>query len=130
LQVGYDENEPRPRPVGVGFGIPGGDLAEVTAEFGQGLVGEPQRGPGHVHVPATASLLGLKRRGDIYGGGFQHGPEECSGLLRAGVVAGRLGFRRSVDSLDLASGQSPVLGDIDESGLLELAEVVVEPVRG
>src|SRR5215471_11100676 len=56
LQVGQDQDQPGPGPVVLGFGEPGGDLGYMAAQFGQRLVGQPQRGPGHVDLPAASCL--------------------------------------------------------------------------
>ena len=93
-------------------------------------IGEPQRAAVQVDLPAAARTLGLVCRRDVHRGGLQHRSEERGGFLRVGVVAGRLGLRGRVNPLDLAAGQRPVLGNLDQSRLLQLAEVVVEAVSG
>jgi hypothetical protein len=83
-----------------------------------------------VDLAAAARLPGPAGRRDVHRGGLQHRSLERCGFLRAGVVAGRLGPRGRVNPLDLAAGQRPVLGNLDQSRLLQLAEVVIEAVSG
>ncbi len=101
----------------------------MAAQLGQRLIGEPERAAVQVDLAAAARLLSHVGRGDVHRGGLQHCPEE-RGCFFGGGVAGRLALRGRVDPLDLAPGQPPVVGNLDEPGLLQLAEVVVEAVGG
>ena len=130
LQVDERQDHPGPGSVGAGIGEPGGELLEMAAQLGQCLIGEPESAAVQVDLPAAARPPGLVCRRDVQRGGLQHRSEERGGFLRVGVVAGWLGIRGRVNPLDLAAGQRPVLGNLDQSRLLKPAEVVVEAVSG
>ena len=130
LQVDKRQDHTGPGSAGGGIGAAGGELLDMAAQFGQRLIGKPERTSEQVDLATAAGPLGLKGRRDIHRGGLQRRSEERRGLLRVGVVAGRLGLRRRVNPLDLAAGKRPVLGNLDQPGLLQLAEVVVEAVSG
>jgi hypothetical protein len=82
-----------------------------------------------VDLPVTARLLGLVCRCDVHRGGLHYRYEERGCFRRVGV-GGRLGLGRCVNPLGSTAVQPPVLGNFDQPGLLQLAEVVVEAVSG
>ena len=79
-------------------------------------------------LPALPGFLGDTRRGNIGPCGLKHGTEKLSVLKRGRLVAGWL-RRLSVHPFDFAPRKAAVLRNLNQPGLFELGQVVVQPVR-
>src|SRR5215469_503634 len=128
LHVDERQDHPGPGSVCAGIGEPRGELRDMAAQFGQGLIGQPECAPVQVNLPAMSRLPGLVRRRYIHRGSLQYRSEERGGFLRAGIVAGRLTLCARIYPFGLAAGQSPIAANLDQPCLLQLAEVVVEAI--
>jgi hypothetical protein len=89
---------------------------------------EADHGAAKPNVAVLPDLLGVGGGVDVSPGRLQRGAEKQGNVGGGGDPVGGLNAGRAVDAFDLAARERPVLGDLDEVALFELAEVVVEAV--
>jgi hypothetical protein len=105
------------------------EFEEVFSQRDQIRLRQAHRCPCEMDLSSLPCFPGDTRCGNIGPCGLKHGSEKISNLKRGSLVAGWLNGRRSVHPLDLASGKAAVLGNLNQPGLFELSQVVVESVR-
>src|SRR5229473_5057040 len=130
LEVNQGHDDTRPDSLVVWL------LLHLTHEFKQAFaqgdeirLRQAHRSPHEGDLPALPGFLGDTRRGDVGSGGLKHDTEKISELKRGSLVAGWLNGRWSVHPFDLAPRKAAVLRNLNQPGLFELGQVVVEPVR-
>src|SRR6266702_1712617 len=130
LEVNQGHDDTRPDPLVVWL------LLHLTHEckqaFAQGdeiRLRQAHRCPQECDLPSFPGFLGHTRRSDVGPCGFKHGTEKISELKRGSLVAGWLNGRWPVHPFHLAPRKAAVLRNLNQPGLFELGQVVVEPVR-
>src|SRR6266849_1297699 len=130
LEVNQSHDDTRPDALVVWL------LLHLTHEFKQACAqGDEIRlrqahcSPQECDLPPLPGFLGHTRRGDIGSGGLKHDTEKLSELKRGCLVAGWLNGRWSVHPFHLASWKAAVLCNLNQPGLFELGQMIVEPGR-
>src|SRR6266702_3253316 len=130
LEVNQGHDDTRPDSLVVWL------LLHLTHEFKQAFaqgdeirLRQAHRSPRERDLPSFPCFLAHTRCGNIGPCDLKHGTEKISELKRGSLVAGWLNGRWSVHSLDLASWKAAVLRNLNQPGLFELGQMVVESIR-
>src|SRR5260370_15424762 len=130
LQIDQGHDDACPDPFVVWLVVRQAHEGEQVFSQGHKLrLRQADRGPLERDLSSFPCFLGHTCRGNIGPCGLKHDTEKISELKRGSLVAGWLNVRWSVHPFDLAPRKAAVLRNLNQPGLFEFGQVVVDPVR-